>query len=235
MQKIFLYIGDIEGLLNSPSKYEEYLERLSGERQIKAGKIKPYASKCRSVGAGILLNEALKEYGICEKDMSYAYGKVGKPGFAERPNLFFNLSHSGSRVMCVMGDVPVGCDIERIRKVNPGIAKRFFSDKDNELLSDAKKKGEQEYRECFYTLWTLKESFIKCIGLGLKCPMNSFSFISDGRKYIIEGKPEYIFYTDIEMPSQNEEENENITDRYAYSVCLNSMEIPEFKISKLTL
>ena len=228
-----IYIGDIEGLLKSPSKFEEYLTRLSTERQAKTEKIKPYESKCRSVGAGILLDEALKEQGLHEKDMIYRYGDVGKPCFENYPNLFFNLSHSGSRVMCVMGDVPVGCDIERIRKANGGIAKRFFSDKDNELLSG--KKGEQEYRESFYTLWTLKESYIKCIGMGLKCPMNSFSFVSDGTEYSIEDKPEYVFHTDIERLFKNEDENKKIIDEYAYSVCMNSSVKPEIKLSKLIL
>ena len=230
-----IYIGDIEGLLKSPSKYEEFFERLSRERQVKAEKIKPYAGKCRSVGAGILLDEVLKDQGLSEKEMSYVYGEVGKPGFEDHPNLFFNLSHSGSRVMCVIGDIPVGCDIERIKKVNPGIAKRFFADKDNELLSDAKQKGEQKYRECFYTLWTLKESYIKCIGLGLKCPMNSFSFIYDGKDYHIEDKPEYILYSDTEKLFENEEDGKKINDGYSYSVCMNSIKIPELKISKITL
>ena len=233
MRKIDLYIGDIEGLLKSPSKFEEYLTRLSTERQAKSEKIKPYESKCRSVGAGILLDEALKEQGLREKDMIYRYGDVGKPCFENYPNLFFNLSHSGSRVMCVMGDVPVGCDIERIRKANGGIAKRFFSDKDNELLSG--KKGEQEYRESFYTLWTLKESYIKCIGLGIKCPMNCFSFVSDGKEYSIEGKPEYVFRTGIERLFENEEESKKIIDGYAYSVCINTMETPDIRIRQLIL
>ena len=137
--------------------------------------------------------------------------------------------------MCVMGDVPVGCDIERIRKVNPGIEKRFFSGKDNELLYDAKQKGEQEYRNRFYTLWTLKESYIKCIGLGLKCPMNSFSFVSDGTEYSIEDMPEYVFHTEIERLFKNEDENKKIIDEYAYSVCMNSSVKPEIKLSKLIL
>ena len=235
MQKIYIYIGDIEGLLMSPSKYKEYLKFLSAERQAKTDKIKPYESKCRSVGAGILLDEALKELGLCEKDMSYTYGEVGKPCFVNYPNLFFNLSHSGSRVMCVMGDVPVGCDIERIRKVNPGIEKRFFSGKDNELLYDAKQKGEQEYRNRFYTLWTLKESYIKCIGLGLKCPMNSFSFVPIETEYGIEDKPEYVFHTDVEKILEKEEANATTIDGYAYSVCVNSIKMPDLKISKILL
>jgi 4'-phosphopantetheinyl transferase len=224
-----VYIGDLEVLFKDSAKYEEYLSELSEERKKKTLKIKSYEGRCRSIGAGVLLDEALKQYSLREKDMTYGYGEVGKPYFKEAPELYFNLSHSRSRAMCVIGDIPVGCDIEFIKKANEGIAKRFFSAKDNELLKSAKRLGEPEYRESFYTLWTLKESYIKCTGLGLKCPMDSFSFIYDIEKYHIDGNADYSFLSDIERS------NSDIKDGYAYSVCVNNNELPELKIRNIVL
>lgn len=217
-----VYIGDLEVLFKDSAKYEDYLSELSEERKKKTLKIKSYEGRCRSIGAGVLLDEALKQYSLREKDMTYRYGEVGKPYLKEAPELCFNLSHSRSKAMCVIGDIPVGCDIEFIMKANDGIAKRFFSAKDNELLKSAKRLGEPEYRERFYTLWTLKESYIKCTGLGLKCPMDSFSFIYDGEKYHIDGNVDYCFLSDIQ-------------DGYAYSVCLKSKKMPELKIRRIIL
>ena len=217
-----VYIGDLEILFKDSAKYEEYLSELSEERKKKTLKIKSYEGRCRSIGAGVLLDEALKQYSLREKDMTYGYGEVGKPYLKEAPELCFNLSHSRSKAMCVIGDIPVGCDIEFIKKANDGIAKRFFSAKDNELLKSAKRLGELEYRESFYTLWTLKESYIKCTGLGLKCPMDSFSFICDDEKYHIVGNADYSFLSDIQ-------------DGYAYSVCLKSKKMPELKIRRIIL
>lgn len=224
-----VYIGDLEILFKDSAKYEEYLSELSEERKKKTLKIKSYEGRCRSIGAGVLLDEALKQYGLSEKDMTYRYGEVGKPYLKEAPELCFNLSHSRSKAMCVIGDIPVGCDIEFIKKANDGIAKRFFSAKDNELLKSAVQRGEQEYRESFYILWTLKESYIKCTGMGLKCPMDSFSFIYDGKQYHIDGNTDYTFLSGIERKTGD------IKDGYAYSVCVNNKELHELKIRNIVL
>lgn len=224
-----VYIGDLTELYNDDRKYESYLSGLSEERKLKTLKIKSYEGRLRSVGVGVLLDKALNEYGLREKDMTYGYGDVGKPYFKEAPGLYFNLSHSRLKVMCVLGSIPVGCDIEYIKKANEGIAKRFFSAKDNEMLDAAKELGEKEYRESFFRLWTLKESYIKCTGQGLKCPMDSFSFIYDGEKYHIDGKEDYYFWADTEISENNKKEG------YAYSICANSKEIPDIKINKIVL
>ena len=96
-----VYIGDLEILFKDSAKYEEYLSELSEERKKKTLKIKSYEGRCRSIGAGVLLDEALKQYSLREKDMTYRYGEVGKPYLKEEPELCFNLSHSKSKAMCL--------------------------------------------------------------------------------------------------------------------------------------
>jgi len=223
-----IYIGDVSELLNDERVYESYLSELSEERKNKLKKIKSHSGRCRSAGVGVLLDEALKKYGFREKDMTYGYGEVGKPYFKEAPELYFNLSHSGCKVMCVLGSIPVGCDIEYIKKANAGIAKRFFSAKDNELLEEASEYGEQKYRECFYRLWTLKESYIKCTGQGLKCSMDSFSFVYEDERYHIAGNEDFNFLSDIEILEDGIEE-------YAYAVCAKKKESPDIKIHRIML
>ena len=142
--------------------------------------------------------------------------------------MYFNLSHSGCKVMCVLGPIPVGCDIEYIKKANAGIAKRFFSAKDNELLDEASEYGEQKYRECFYRLWTLKESYIKCTGQGLKCSMDSFSFVYEDERYHIAGNEDFSFLSDIEILEAGREE-------YAYAVCAKKKESPDINIHRIML
>ncbi len=69
--------------------------------------------------------------------------------------------------------------IEEIKNADLKIAKRFFNEKEYEYLnsiSDSKKQ-----REEFYRLWTMKESYMKFTGLGMKLPLDSFC-IEQGEK-----------------------------------------------------
>ena len=234
---VSVYVGELNRLFYDTERYERYFKGLSDERKKRTEKIGSFEGRCRSVGAGLMLDEALKKYGFREKDMSIIYGENGKPVFKDAPELFFNLSHSKKRAMCVIGNFPAGCDVEHIHKVNDGIAHRFFTEKDNFILSEAKALGEEEYKKKFYTLWTLKESYIKCTGLGLKCPLDSFAFSYDGIRYQIDDKPEYVFstFTGEDLNSICETVESNDDEIYVYSVCLKSGEIFNLSVNYFVL
>ena len=84
--------------------------------------------------------------------------------------LFFNLSHTKEYVVCCISDQEVGIDIEYTRPINELVIKKCFS------------KSEQDFVKTdhdFTKVWTLKESYIKNIGTGLKTKLNSFSTIEN--------------------------------------------------------
>lgn len=126
-----------------------------------------------SLGAGLLLHYCLTEWGI--ESYSAVYGKQGKPfltdvRFADGRDagdftLCFNLSHSGSRVMCAVSTDSVGCDVELIRDFSPKVAKRFLEPSAyNDLMSI----GNSDERNAeFFRLWTRREALAKACGLGL--------------------------------------------------------------------
>ncbi len=129
----------------------------------------------------ILLRSVLSRYypELPPAQWQFNYNEQGKPslapGQAAQP-LYFNLSHSRDRILlAVSAHRDIGVDIEycqRQRKVDR-LVQRFFSGiegKDLLLLP------EQERLKRFYQLWTLKESYIKALGLGLALPLDSFSF-----------------------------------------------------------
>ena len=120
-----------------------------------------------------LLAEALLNYGI--KDM---YPDVAVPVIPEideykKPHVYtktgeinYSISHSGDYVVCVISDKPAGIDIEKIGENNTRVAKRFYTDMENQYVTGA---------ASFYNIWTLKESFMKIMGLGMKLPMDAFT------------------------------------------------------------
>ena len=77
--------------------------------------------------------------------------------------MFFNLSHSGCMVACVVGDVPCGIDIQKVQPYNQRMAKRFFPKEEVEYLEQIQ---EGEERDLSFTyLFSSKESHAKRDGV----------------------------------------------------------------------
>ena len=161
-----VYMADISPLYDEEI-YSRYYEKSIPHRKKKADRIKLQKSRCQSVGAGILLKKALTDVGIPKNLWEFKDTEKGRTELADAAELMidFNLSHSGDKVMCVISDRRVGCDVEEIVE-NSGVARRFFAETEAELAADNP--------EMFTRIWTLKESFIKTTGEGLSRPLNSF-------------------------------------------------------------
>lgn len=100
------------------------------------------------------------------------YGLDGLPAIARRPRgkpyfpaagcIHFNLSHSGSLVLCAVGDGEVGVDIEEIRPRRDNLPKAVLTNSEYEAYL-----REGSTWEAFYTLWTRKEAWCKYTGRGI--------------------------------------------------------------------
>lgn len=102
----------------------------------------------------------------------------GKPHFPAFPGFHYNISHSGSYVVCAVCDQPVGIDLQQIpdqeeRAVK--IAKRFFSPQEQEALQELRGRNETgALCRLFCRYWTARESYIKLTGRGLAEPFENF-------------------------------------------------------------
>ena len=147
--------------------------QLSASRREKTDRYRFLADKKLSVGAGILLDKGLQEYGLRESGVKFAYGENGKPYLPEYPQIHFNLAHSGTMALAAFADAEVGCDIEQIKTASLKLAKRFFCPSEYAYIDSFTGK-EQAY--AFYRIWTLKESFLKATGMGMRLPLDAFEF-----------------------------------------------------------
>ncbi len=136
-----------------------------------------------------LIGRILIKINIAEKfkdrilDIRFNTTKYGKPYIVSYPDFYFSISHSGDYVLCAIDDKPIGVDVEKVKCFDyEKVVKRFFSEKEAEyvLKQDV---VSRIYR--FYEIWTLKESYIKCIGKGLAMSLNSFSIDVDLNKNIM--------------------------------------------------
>lgn len=111
---------------------------------------------------------------LCPEILRDAYGK---PYFAEN-KLHFNVSHSGDYLVIVVAKSPVGVDIQKLRPIKEGMYRKVVQPQEQELIG--------ENREWdFIRLWTLKESFVKAEGRGLRIPMREYFFERENAHYFV--------------------------------------------------
>jgi len=126
------------------------------------------------------------------KAIAFSYGPRGKPHVTAP--IEFYLSHSEDlAIVAVAHERRVGVDLEAIRIIEDieGVARRFFSTRENAALMNVPK---AERGEAFFRCWTLKEAYVKATGDGLAQPTRLFD-VDFGRSgstglLSVEGKPE---------------------------------------------
>ena len=117
-----------------------------------------------------LLRQALwEEYRIELTEEMITRTANGKPCFKELP-IFFNISHCSGMAVCALSDVPVGVDVESGRRVTDSLICKVLSPWERTYVK------EQDSMERFLELWTLKESWLKMTGDGLRVPLDTVSF-----------------------------------------------------------
>ena len=168
------WIADVTPLFESDC-YERYYRELPEFRRKKADVLQSGVMKAQSAGVWVLWQRVRKRYSLPE-------------------NAPFNLSHSGSYVMCAAcvdgrdgGNVRVGCDLEKMGPLKMKLARRFFCPEEVRAIEE--KESEQEKADLFYRYWVLKESFMKATGKGMALPVNSFC-ICLGEPPVLARQPE---------------------------------------------
>ena len=190
--------------------FAQMLHFITEDRKKKITQLKKKEDRCRSLAAGLLLEYALREYGISllpgkMQQMHLVFGENGKPVLNGNTGIYFNLSHSGRYVAGVFSDKEVGIDVEQIRKGQMKVAKRFFCPEEY-LALQKEKPGKADRR--FTELWTRKESYIKAVGKGMALDLASFCVLQEQVK-TLKTEPEEPWYLQSYCPKSG----------YMMSVC----------------
>ncbi len=149
-------------VLKDKELFWEMFRKMPKKRQEKINYYRFWNDKYLSLGAGVLLSYGLKERGLLKTEASVVYNENGKP-YLKDGGIFFNMSHSGKYAACAFSDEEIGVDIEEFSDVSEGLMRAVCTDAEYQYLLAA---GEKQ-KEDFFRLWTMKESFMKCIGTGL--------------------------------------------------------------------
>lgn len=146
-----------------PESSREKIERL------------PFSKAVPSLYADLLLFQVLQEAtGLPAQELQLSRGEHGKP-YLQNAEIHFNYAHTESAVALALFDMPVGVDIEKVRPVREGFARKFFAPSEAEYVEQSDFGREERLIE----IWTKKEAYVKELGVGLCCPLPSFSVLEE--------------------------------------------------------
>ena len=176
--KTQIYYRDIS-YLYSEEAFEEAATLLPAWRLERIMNFKRQRDRARGAGAFLLLEAALEQAapgsGLFDAlragDICFEYGPNKKPYLSGHKDVFFNLSHSGDMVMCIVSDRECGCDVQDLERFDEKIAERFFHEREKEYLKSLPVSWRNR---AFYRIWVKKESYIKATGLGMSTELGSF-------------------------------------------------------------
>ena len=165
--------------LNRPQpQLNQFWQHLNDEEQARANRFYFDHDREHYIVARGLLRQLLGSYlKRPAHEISFVYGEHGKPELAaEQANsgMRFNISHAqGVALLAFARHREVGVDIEQVRPLDDGeqIAERFFSKQEVAVFTAV---PAAQKPQAFFNCWTRKEAFIKVIGEGLSCPLDSF-------------------------------------------------------------
>ncbi|MCL2865887.1 MAG: 4'-phosphopantetheinyl transferase superfamily protein [Lachnospiraceae bacterium] len=167
-----IYVSKIEPSLNQ-KRYHELLQMISKENRDKCSRFKFKEDALRTLYGELMVRHIIgQQFFLRNEEIEILKGDAGKPYVKNIP-VHFNISHSGDFVVCAFSEQEVGIDIEQIKEIDLKIAYRFFSKSEYEDLFQQSIIHQLDY---FFSLWTLKESYLKWIGSGMAIPLDSFCF-----------------------------------------------------------
>lgn len=141
--------------------------------------------------------------------------KLGKP-FLDKNKRHFNYSYSKDLIVIATDDTSVGVDVEYVQPLDDlEQLVDCFSSEEKESFFMYNKEDRLKY---FYTLWTLKESYLKAIGEGLHRPLNSFSIDFQKGKIAVRDK---------ERAEKRNFKGYDLLDDYKCAVCATHGHFPD--------
>jgi len=134
-----------------------------------------------------LFREALfTSFGLRKSQFKLGRSSTGKPLLIEPFNtpIRFNFSHAAGWAACALSlGAEIGFDIEDYtRKIDLDLLSQHYLSREEK--SDVMSLPQQERQKRFFVYWTLKESYLKAVGVGLHSDLSQISFKYDDQAEI---------------------------------------------------
>ncbi|WP_170940661.1 4'-phosphopantetheinyl transferase superfamily protein [Pseudoalteromonas sp. NBT06-2] len=145
-----------------------------------------------------LTRALLKECQILTSSSGQPYSACGR---------FISISHSGQYVVATASNSVIGIDIQKNKKFSNAALDMAF--KTQEMLNHT--------LGSHTLIWTIKESFLKALGLGIFPHINNIELKKEFQKYFIETSSTYI-HNVITLLGGNTQITTGSLSQYCYSI-----------------
>ncbi|MBR2956867.1 MAG: 4'-phosphopantetheinyl transferase superfamily protein [Clostridia bacterium] len=149
--------------------------------------------KEQSFAAHSLLKRSLAEhFGLDVNDIAIKKDSSGAPFIEGIDDVFVSITHTKGMVACAFADSRVGVDAEVIATRRKSVENRVFTLAESKLLDSS-----EDENAAFFTLWTLKESWLKAIGMGFAGNAKEIEFYSVTNP-VSSNSDTFSFFTEIQ-------------------------------------
>jgi phosphopantetheine--protein transferase-like protein len=128
------------------------------------------------IGAGYMCEQRYEKVQMCR----FSGIRKGQPyiqAMLNNEKIIFNASVSHCKQcmsICMSDKGLIGIDIEEVRQIDKSVVERLFSESDLECIEKLSNYNKEFYwHKAFTVIWTIKESCMKALGIGLKLGFNS--------------------------------------------------------------
>lgn len=185
LEKNELHVWSVS--LDSPEEFIENCKSVlsEGERNRIEWFTFPQVQNNYIISQGVLRSILAGYLNIEPSQVQLSKHPKGKPFATNDTSLFFNLSNSGKKtVFAFSRNAEVGIDLEMIRTLPDleELIQKNFTKKETDYIT----KNPEEKLKRFFLFWTIKESYLKAIGEGMRLTPDNleFSIESDTIKFL---------------------------------------------------
>lgn len=173
---MLLYCDDVSSITDE--QFQNFIKTMPCDRREQALRYVRESDRFQSAVAYALLCYVLSLNGYEISDYTLLKTPNGKPYLDGCP-LKISISHTEGAVACAISSDEVGVDIQKKTDRYHSVAKRVCTENEIELLTQSDTPVDD-----FAKLWTLKESYVKCIGTGISDNLKQYDFssVANGRE-----------------------------------------------------
>lgn len=164
---------------------------IAPDKKVRLDNCKSDIDKKLGLFADLLVRIAIhQDLNIENDNIVFGTNSNGKPFLENNKDYHFNITHTHNMIAVAVSNNPVGVDVEKVREIDLGIAKRFFTECELNYIE----KDRNRIYERFFEIWTKKEAYIKYTGKGLSVPLNSFDVTNRSlyKRFYIVGYGKYL-------------------------------------------
>lgn len=114
----------------------------------------------------LLIRALYKKYGYKKEEVHIEDSRYGKPFLKGKPEIFFNLSHSDKRAVCVIGRQENGIDLQKRISFHEKLKQRICCESEKRRVDCCHSEEEKEWM--MTKIWTAKEAYLKKKGTGIR-------------------------------------------------------------------